>query len=69
MGSKRSERVRHVVDTEKYDEQAVGRSPRDFAVVDVCMQKLVFNLVLEALYSRSKARHYNRIIYRGSAVA
>ena len=64
-----SERIRHVVDTKENDKQAIGSGPWDFAVVDVGVQKLIFNLVLEALHSRSKARHDNRVVYRGSTVA
>ena len=69
MRRKRSERICHVVGTKKNDEQAIGSGPRDFAVIDVGVQKLFFNLVFEALHSRSKARHDNRVVYRGSTVA
>ena len=68
MRRERSERVSHIVDTEKYSEQAIGCSPGDFGVVDIGMQKLMFNLVFEALHSRSKARHHDRVVNGGSTV-
>lgn len=53
MWRKRSERVHDVIDTEEYGEQAIGGGPRDCAVFSVSMQKLMFDLVSEALHSRS----------------
>ena len=68
MGRKRSERVRHVVDTEEDEEQTVGSGPWDFDVVDVGAEKLMFNLVCEAPHSRSKAGHDNRGINSRSSI-
>ena len=53
MWRKRSERVHDVIDTEEYGEQAIGGGPRDCAVLSVSGQKLMFDLVFEALHSRS----------------
>ncbi len=69
MGRKRSERVCHVVNTKEYGEQAIRSGPWDFAVVDIGVQKLMFNLVLKALHSRPEARHDDRVIDRRSTVA
>ena len=52
---KRSERVRHVVDTKEYGKEGIGSCPWNFAVVHVGVQKFIFNLVLKALHSRPKA--------------
>ena len=51
---KRSERVRHVVDTKKYGKESIGSCPRNFAVVYIGVQKFMLNLVLKAAHSRSK---------------
>ena len=69
MWRKRSEIISHIVDTEEHSEQAIGCSPGDFAVVDVCVQKLMFNLVFEALHSRAKARHHDRVVNGGSTIS
>lgn len=53
MWRKRSERVHHVIDTEEYREQTIGGGPRDCAVFSVSGQKFMFDLVFEALHSRS----------------
>ena len=69
MGRQRSERIRHVINTEEYDEQTVGSGPLDLAVIDVGAQKFMFDLVCEALHCRSKARHNDGIVDRGSTIA
>lgn len=69
VGGKRSERVRHVVDTKEYREQAIGCCPRNIGIVDVSVQKVVVNLILKALYSGSKSRINDRILDCGPTVA
>ena len=69
VGRKRSERVSHVVDTKEECEKAIGSSPWDFAVIDVGVQKLMFDLILKGLHSRSKARLDNRVVDCGSTIA
>lgn len=53
MWRKGSERIHHIIDTEEYGEQTIGGGPRDCAVFGVNGQEFVFDLVSEALHSRS----------------
>lgn len=69
VGGKWSERVRHVVDTKEYREQAIGCCPRNIGIIHVGVQKLVVDLILKALYSGSKSRINDRILDCGPAVA